>query len=734
MAELRAYEPTWRDRIAGLLMGDERASPERRRFVEGLLGSSGLGTTGIGVIDVTPVGMPLGAQEALREGDYRGAAMAALPVVGAPARTAARAANTGAREIEAAATRGRGIINTPDLRNLSQAEAIAVAKQQPHLIQSSDGQFVGGPRGVATQEQLQTMRQNFDADVAAGASGGDWYERARAFNREIEGNNPYRQSLAAHEQALWSAQADPDTNMGFALNARTDYEAGVPQAQYRTGAQAENYVNARRARDEALAARSHNGGPPLDDEPTGLPKLGKKTGIYGQHLDPTQPPATTGTNDIWHARGFGYTENDGSTFSRALTDQEHRFLDYETMLAVDRANAAKLGGRDNWTAAEIQAAPWVAGKGRGLAARRGMSEAEGIAEASKTYPDYAPKYTVNLTSEQIPGKSTGLGGNLIEADDATKQAFSNAASWKNADGQDIIPYDMGLPTRRTQDATGYYINSAGKPEMNPVEIGLPMTGFTKNAEGNPVLNPRAEAGFTAGQAVRGLIDMQEGSAWNKMITHGAGGDKNSLAIDLGRPPTKAELAAFDKIASENGFIMANAENGLSFINTKEGRTTTSLGKELRADLEAKIRAASPDATVSRARGAGDYVDLSGKLAKENAGKGEATKDVVDRLKQLEKEAPGFYQKLLESQGIADKANANLSRLDQFGLLGQRPDYERLLKIIGEDKLKGLLKRVEMLGYEGLPAVALPVAGAAGIGAGLLGPSDAKAQEAPYRRD
>jgi hypothetical protein len=98
-----------------------------------------------------------------------------------------------------------------------------------------------------------------------------------------------------------------------------------------------------------------------------------------------------------------------------------------------------------------------------------------------------------------------------------------------------------------------------------------------------------------------------------------------------------------------------------------------------------------------ARGAGDYVDLSGKLVKENAGKGEATKDVVGRLKRHEQGAPGFDRKLLESQGIADKANANLDLLEQFSLLGQRPDYESLLKIIGEDKLKGLLRRVEAFG-------------------------------------
>lgn len=83
MAELRPYEPTWRDRIAQMMMGDGRASPERRRFVEGLLGSSGLGNTGMGVVDVTPVGGLLQAQEAVREGDPRGAALAVLPIPGA---------------------------------------------------------------------------------------------------------------------------------------------------------------------------------------------------------------------------------------------------------------------------------------------------------------------------------------------------------------------------------------------------------------------------------------------------------------------------------------------------------------------------------------------------------------------------------------------------------------------------------------------------------------------------
>lgn len=77
---LKAYEPTWRDKLARVLMGEERASPERARLVEGLTGSRGMGNTGIGVIDAVPgVGQALQAQEAVRSGDTDMLAMALMP-------------------------------------------------------------------------------------------------------------------------------------------------------------------------------------------------------------------------------------------------------------------------------------------------------------------------------------------------------------------------------------------------------------------------------------------------------------------------------------------------------------------------------------------------------------------------------------------------------------------------------------------------------------------------------
>lgn len=81
MNYLTAYQPTWTDRLANTMLGDD-PSYVRKRFVEGLLGSRGMGPTGMGVVDATPIGGLLAAQAAAQDGDYRGAAMAVMPMGG----------------------------------------------------------------------------------------------------------------------------------------------------------------------------------------------------------------------------------------------------------------------------------------------------------------------------------------------------------------------------------------------------------------------------------------------------------------------------------------------------------------------------------------------------------------------------------------------------------------------------------------------------------------------------
>ena len=103
MAELRPYNPTWRDRIAAALIGDARPGSARANFAEGVTGSRGLGTTGMGLVDLTPAGIPMAAQEANRSamaGDTVGAianAMAVIPAAKVPIAAAKGAATQGIR-------------------------------------------------------------------------------------------------------------------------------------------------------------------------------------------------------------------------------------------------------------------------------------------------------------------------------------------------------------------------------------------------------------------------------------------------------------------------------------------------------------------------------------------------------------------------------------------------------------------------------------------------------------
>ena len=84
-AELRAYEPTWRDRMASFLL-PENAGYYPRRMARELIGSSGIGATGLSAVDFVPgVGPALNAQEAIQRGDIPDAAgnIAAAVVPGA---------------------------------------------------------------------------------------------------------------------------------------------------------------------------------------------------------------------------------------------------------------------------------------------------------------------------------------------------------------------------------------------------------------------------------------------------------------------------------------------------------------------------------------------------------------------------------------------------------------------------------------------------------------------------
>lgn len=623
--------------------------------------------------------------------DWKTATIAALGVAGAVTPGGRRAGSltrpaAGGAEAVARSPK-RGILSTPDLRSMDREQASEIARTEPHLIPTKDG-FVGGPAGVASEADIREMRARFDADVKAGASGGDWYERAMAHIREVAGPDPERQRLLAREYALWSAQADPDTNMNFALQGHNAYQAGKPLSTVRTPQQALTYNAAR------------DGGYDIP--------LGPKTGIYGDHLDPTVPSPTTGTNDIWHARGFGYTNKGGKEFSRALTAQEHRFLDYETILAMNRANEAGLDGRRDWTAAETQAAPWVAGKGRKLAERRGLTEEEGIALASKTYPDYVDKFTAFGTYEATPGIMTGHLPELVGSDFATRADYANRAGWAGHNsGRDAIYDALGMYQRPTQDATGVYTPPGGELEINPARVARPLVGVTGGR-----VDPASRGMMDAAEGFRAYFDAQGAGAWHKPILNLPPGKMGSVFVPNDGPLSVEQIAALKEATGGDRGLgdVVDTGQGATISNFYPGPPNGAFtGKNLRGQMGRDIAEILPG-RQSRA-----YVD-SGYLGYEDDWtQGVNSGAVTDRMFGYvdNPNAPGAMA-ALDTPELRAKVAAHADLDDEIARsTGQpvREDLQRARRAFG----RGGFGALRLLRQQGLaPSVILPLLGAGAL--------------------
>lgn len=114
-ASLSAYEPSWKDTVANWLLGDSKPSPEKERFVSGLVGSKGLGSTGMSVSDFVPIyGQGMAAQEAYHEGrPISEVALNFIPGESAAMRGALTAAREAAPVVESAVDLARRQLFTP---------------------------------------------------------------------------------------------------------------------------------------------------------------------------------------------------------------------------------------------------------------------------------------------------------------------------------------------------------------------------------------------------------------------------------------------------------------------------------------------------------------------------------------------------------------------------------------------------------------------------------------------
>jgi hypothetical protein len=635
----------------------------------------------------------------------------------------------------------------PNIRNMSVDEAMKIVRKQPHLIPSgeaSEAYYIGGPRDIKNKRQLNTLRQQFDDYIAADPRGRDWYDRYRAAVRQVTGNDPVANKWMSAQHGQFSAGVSPDSELAFAIKENNASIAGMPVKAARP-AQHE-------AHNLAIAMR----------DPRYM-QLGEKTGEYARLINPdqAQPPGATGVNDFRHARNFKYTEAGGDAQRDALTSTQHKFLDYETALAVDRANKTQLGGGADWTGERLQAAPWVRQKALDILSRRpnlteqhmpaqlALAKASGLEgdaavavarreaeklgyesafqEANKTIGDFFDKHTAFATHEAHPGSQTGHLPGSMTATQAEREAYASdpRSSWAFAPGdRDAMYGGLGVPgtgvnmrVRPTTQMQGAYMNPQGVLETNPGEVARPLVAF--NTGDVKTVGNADRVILDTAEKVRAFLDAQNAGAWHKPWAGGKEKLSNSYFMPLNRASTPDELMSLRDAFKTQGPSTASGssprplfsdvtDTGSGMTLTSFGETVPSWDKNQRREIERILSTNAPADARSASRVAVDsgYAGLEDVWPK---GGGAATRDVLEALNTT----PELRTAFNENPYIPQKALNNLQRDSEWskrwGATNEAIDNAR--KIIGEGP--GWIDRLERALKSGavLPA----------IGAALLSP-------------
>ena len=596
-------------------------------------------------------------------------------------------------------------ISTVDFRTVSADEAKKMARRGVHLRQTDDGTYIGGPRNITSPAQLRSLRRRVDkrlddsAEMIAAALGpekvGQWYPETKEFIAEASPVG--REDLVPQLEAVYSAQAAPDGELGFALKANNQNLRGEP-------------IQVKTPQQDAKVAKYFEDGLPM--------RQGPKTGEYRDRIDPRNPVHHLGVNDFRWTRNFEHTNPDGKQWTGGTSSTMHPFIDGETLLAVDRANNRAAGGRTDWSGQMAQEVPWITQKAADMFKRDTKGERFGfdfnnaLADASRTIADYAPKHTLSATYESMPGASTGHRPDVADMTPEEFELFD--LGWAGEKGHD--PFYAGMYQRPVVDATGSYRNIAGDLESNPVSIARPMADLVADKKLGQKMSPGALADVKSAEGLRALLDAQEAGAAhlpNIAATRKAGSKSNVLIDTGGKPLTAEQLDAVNTIGKEFGLPDVTAsDRGAVLANFDDAAKALTPKKTIA--LREKILEVLPDVTVDRAGLDSVYVpamtrwdDEAGDMVPTTPGSGEAT---IQALRRYEA-TPRLAERHANNPEINAAIKARIAR-DALSGAPIREDLQRTREFLGEADWS---KAVELMRKGMSPAAAIAALGYSAAG-------------------
>tara|TARA_R110000868_G_scaffold45282_6_gene150383 strand:+ start:302 stop:2842 length:2541 start_codon:yes stop_codon:yes gene_type:complete len=618
----------------------------------------------------------------------------------------------------------------PNIREMPYPEALAHAKTNAHIIPNKEGGYIGAPAHVRSPEDLSKMRQEYDAMIDAGAvpdSEGrfayDWYDRVRGSVNEFSGGDPIKSRAVSQGLGITSPQSTPGTNLQFLTqgwNARQ--VAGVPASKMRTTSVAKNF-NA--SMDEA-DLNLERMGLKNEDIPTGsgrsvkrtdnqdparlaeevIPTMakGKKTNQYAKDIDPNQPNVGMGTNDTWQARIVGYRNPDGSLWDGSVTGNMHAFMDRENVLAADRANARKAGGKTDWTPQSIQSSGWVVAKGSDLAKKYKIPLEEGMTLANKSYGDEARLQTANIASEVVPASNSGgIADTVFNMSPSDLRTWAEKYRWTNSQGQHPLLSELDMLQLQQQNTTGRYVPPSGVPETNPVTLSSVLVRRKNQTANEPrMMDPTDKAVTDTFSKVDQMLNQQASTPVSLIESSGRG--RNDVRIDMKRSPTSEEVVRINEVADKYKGMVSNTRDGLVIFGLPE-ETTKHLTKNLKGQFGADIR----KAVGAEGKPVGfesNFLDTNYEelLDAKKAGKGLITEDVLQAFDKLKGTAPKAAETFENSVAVKNRAAANIKKMEETGGWESRPDIMKTMKILAESGYKGLREHVKEYGSSGLMSV------------------------------
>ena len=603
---------------------------------------------------------------------------------------------------------------------------LRAARAGKHLKPTNEG-YIGAPRTVTSGQGLGAMRRAMDTDFADSVDAvrladperlGTWYDRAK--QGIAESTEPYQLPRTLEQHGVYSAGVSPESESAFSVKHLNSRVAGNPQMAYR-GAGMRNL-------DTAVA----------EQRPA---KMGFKIGEYAEKNDPRVPNAGLfGVNDFRRAQGMGYTDPQGNPWKAGVSNTMHPFMDAETALQVDRANAAGTGGRTDWQGPHIQEVPWVYGKGqdlysRGKRGRYAGDELEGIksslVDANNTARDYFYKHAASATHEQIPGASLGHVRQALDMTPEQKLAYGREGRFDmpapeaalneypevGAGNRDAIYGALGYRQLPSREAQGLYINKLGGVETNPMTIARPLMDFPTGGGGGRMAEDSSRVMDTAEQ-FRALMDAQEAGAYNLPNTMAGVKGKNSMVFDTrgrvddpladpsaGVLPTSEQLAKMGDVMGDYGFGVTATNRGavaFPFDSGMDPKTASSAFRKTGKQMQEIFPSSQQKAITSTG-----YVPGVGKRSPEGPlstapYSGEATSDMLQAFAELH---PAVAMNLSESEAVRAAIRAKALRDSKLG--GARGDIQETRRFFSEADWP---KAVAMMRKGMSPAAALAALG------------------------